>query len=390
VKILLLNWQDRLNPLAGGAETHLHEIFGRLAARGHEVTLLASGWPSAPARETVDGLEVYRIGSRYTYGMHVPRAARRLLERDRYDIVVEALNKVPTFAPRWAGCPVVLIVHHLFGTSAFQEAGVPVAAVTWLLERPLPRIYRNVPVQAISRSTEDDLVERGLRRQNIRVIYPGVDLDFFTPSSDQARAASPTFVYVGRLKRYKRVDLILRALARLDSRRDGIQLLIAGRGEWEPHLRRLTARLGLGPQVTFLGFVSEAEKRELFRRAWANVFVSPKEGWGITNLEAAACGTPTIASDSPGLRESVVPDHTGILVPHGDVVALAGAISRLAAGPALVESLGANALDFAGRFRWDAAADATEAHLLEVSGSAPPMASFSGMIPTPGANECDR
>jgi glycosyltransferase involved in cell wall biosynthesis len=376
MNILLLNWQDRLNPLAGGAETHLHEIFGRLAACGHRVTLLASGWPSALAHEEVDGLEVYRVGSRYTYGMHVPRAARRLQARNRYDLVVEALNKVPTFAPRWAGCPVVLIVHHLFGTSAFQEAGVPVAAVTWLLERPLPRVYRGVPVQAISQSTADDLVRRGLRRGDIRVIYPGVDLDFFTPSAEPVRAEFPTFVYVGRLKRYKRIDLILRAMARLRERGTEVRLFVAGRGEWEPELRRLAVRLGLEPHVAFLGFVGEETKRDLFRSAWANVFVSPKEGWGITNLEAAACGTPTLASDSPGLRESVVHDQTGILVPHGDEDALAGAMASLASDPSLVETLGGNALDFARRFRWDSAAEATEAHLREVVGSVPNASAF--------------
>jgi glycosyltransferase involved in cell wall biosynthesis len=366
VKILLINWQDRLNPLAGGAETHLHEIFGRLAARGHRVTLLASAWPGALAHERIDSMEVYRVGRRYTFSLHAPRAAKQLLAREPYDLVVEALNKVPTFAPAWARRPVLLIVHHLFGASAFQEAGLPVAAATWLLERPLSRVYRGVPVQAISRSTADDLVERGLRRDDIRVIHPGVDLDFFTPSQPSTRADTPTFVYIGRLKRYKRVDLILRAVARLRARQCAVRLVIAGRGEWEPHLRRLAARLGIEDRVEFPGFVTEERKRELFRAARANVFVSPKEGWGITNLEAAACATPTVASDSPGLRESVVHGHTGLLVPHGDVGALAAALETLTTNRELAEDLGRHAREFAREFSWDAAAAATEAHLLEI------------------------
>jgi glycosyltransferase involved in cell wall biosynthesis len=377
VRILLINWQDRLNPMAGGAETHLHEVFGRLVRQAHAVTLLCSGWPGALEREEVDGMEVHRVGRRYTFGLHAPGAGRRLLGRRHFDVVVEALNKVPTFAPTWTRSPVVLLVHHLFGTSAFQEAHLPLATATWLLERPLPRFYRGLPVQAISRSTADDLVQRGLRARDIRVIYPGLDHGFFSPGADDARAADPTFVYVGRLRRYKRVDLIIRSLVPLKARFPALRLLIAGRGEWEMRLRDLAGRLGVAECVEFLGFVSEERKRELLRSAWANVLVSPKEGWGITNVEAAACGTATVASDAPGLRESVVHERTGLLVPHGDVNSLAEALARLAADRSLVEQLGRQAADFAARFTWDRAAEQTEAHLLEACGGETATTSWS-------------
>jgi glycosyltransferase involved in cell wall biosynthesis len=105
------------------------------------------------------------------------------------------------------------------------------------------------------------------------------------------------------------------------------------------------------------------------RAAWATVQPSPKEGWGITNIEAAACATPTVASDSPGLRESVRHGETGILYPHGDVPALAAALERLAADPAEVERLGEGALAFAQGFTWERAAELTEVHLAEVASS---------------------
>jgi glycosyltransferase involved in cell wall biosynthesis len=365
VRILLVNWQDLRNPMSGGAETHLHEIFDRLVARGHQVTMLASGWRGAPARERVGSIDVVRVGRRYTFGARAPAAGRALLAESPADVVVEALNKVPTFAPLWTRRPVVLIVHHLFGTSAFQEATPPVAAATWLLERPIPHVYRRVPGEVISESTADDLVRRGIRRSDLTVIHPGVDLGFFTPSPTSSRAPEPTFAYVGRLRRYKRVDLLIRALAEL---RDvpAARVVIAGRGEWEPRLRALAARLRVADRVDFRGFVDETEKREIFRTAWANVFTSPKEGWGITNIEAAACGTATIASDSPGLRESVVHGHTGVLVRHGEVADLASAMRSLATDPDRVDTLGRAALEFSSRFSWDAAADATEAHLVSV------------------------
>ena len=363
MRILLLNWQDRLNPQAGGAETHLHEIFGRLAARGHTVTLVASGWEGALRRERVDGIEVLRMGSRYTFGTVAPRYYRAHLADGRFDLVVDALNKVPLFSPWWAREPVVLLVHHLFGRTAFQEAPFPIAALTWLLERPLARAYRGRPAQAISHSTADDLVARGLRREDIEVIHPGVDLDFFAPDPAVDRYPEPTFVYLGRLKRYKGVEIVLEAVARLVGEGVPARLVVAGKGEWERRLRALAASLGIEQRVEFTGFVTEERKREIFRRAWANVFPSPKEGWGITNLEAAGCGTATVASDSPGLRESVVDGVTGILVPHGDLGAMTAALREIATKPGRAVALGAGAYRFSRDYTWERAADETERHL---------------------------
>lgn len=368
MKLLVVNWQDRLNPLAGGAEIHLHEVFGRLAAAGHEVTLLASGWPGAAPREAIDGLQVHRVGGRHTFSVQAPRYFRRVLHPQRFDAVVEDLNKVPVFTPRWAKTRVVLLVHHLFGWTAFREATAPVAAATVLLERTLPAFYRGLPVQAVSHSTASDLVNRGLRRKDITVIPNGVDLHFFTPGAGTERFTAPTFVYVGRLRRYKAADLQIRAVARLRQRGTSVRLAIAGRGNEEAALRRLAARLGVNDLVRFLGYITEDEKRDWMRRAWANLYTSPKEGWGISNVEAAACGTPSIASDSPGLRESVVDGRTGLLVPHGDVEALADAMARLANDPARVGALGAGARRFAERFSWDHAAAQTERHLHAVLG----------------------
>ena len=128
-------------------------------------------------------------------------------------------------------------------------------------------------------------------------------------------------------------------------------------------------------QPSQIGFVDEATKLSLLRGAVANVFPSPKEGWGITVMEAAACGTPSIASDSPGLRDSVRNGVTGVLVPHGDVSALAREMLRLVNTPVLVESLGMAARRHAETLTWNAAADAVESHLTELAarGSSPPL-----------------
>ncbi|HEX6559161.1 MAG TPA: glycosyltransferase family 4 protein [Longimicrobiales bacterium] len=367
MRILVANWQDRLNPQAGGAEIHLHEIFGRLAGRGHEVTLLVSGWEGAPARLQLDGMDVHRAGSRYTFNLIAPRYYRRQLRNLRFDLLVEDLNKVPLFSPYWAREPLALLVHHLFGSTAFQEASIPLATATWLLEKPLPRVYRSVPTVAVSESTKQDLVRRGFDSRSVRVIPNGIDLAYYTPDPAVPRSVTPLVLYLGRLKRYKRVDLIVQAFARVAPQRPGARLIIAGQGDARPALEQLVRELGLGDRVRFAGFVTEAEKRNLFRQAWVHMLTSSKEGWGITNIEAAACGTPTIASDAPGLRDSVEDGVSGFLVPHADVGALSARLQEVIDNDELRNRLSTQALAFARQFAWDSAAQQMEEFLKQAS-----------------------
>lgn len=311
-------------------------------------------------------MDVHRVGGRHTFSIAAPLHYARELRGSGFDVVVEDLNKVPLFAPAWIDRPLVLLVHHLFGRTAFDEATLPVAAATWLLERPLGIVYGDVPVEAVSRSTADDLVARGIDRTRITVIPNGVDLARYRPDPALGRFPEPTVLYLGRLKRYKRVDLVIRALHRLRARGVSARLVIAGTGDDAPRLRRLIAELGLEGDVEMSGYVDEERKLELFRRAWVHAFTSPKEGWGISNLEAAACGTATVASDSPGLRESVVDGRTGYLVPHGDVEAVAGAIEAILTDAGLRDRLGTQARAFAEGYSWDTAADRTEHHLRQI------------------------
>ena len=357
-----MNWQDRENPQAGGAELHLHEIFERLAARGHQITLLCGGWPGCPPRAVLGGIDVHRVGTRQTFALRVGAYWRAHLRDVPFDVLYEDINKSPLFTPLWgASYPVVACVPHLFGGTAFQELAWPLATAVWLAERPLPMVYRETPFQAISESTAEDLVVRGLSRSQVTVIYPGVDFAYFTPRP-ALRTSQPSFAYVGRLKKYKGVDLLIRAFARL--RHPTAVLEIAGAGDYRPALERLAASLDLGGHVRFLGFVSEEEKLALLRRSWAVALASPKEGWGLTNVEAAACGTPVVASNSPGIRESVRDGVTGFLAPHGDVAALAAAFARLAESTELVQTMGQSARAFAETFTWERTAQQTEAHLV--------------------------
>ena len=366
MRILLVNWNDRQNPQAGGAEIHLHEIFGRLAHDGHHIDLITSGWPGAAPEVDLDNMRVRRVGGRHSFALLARGAVRRALRRTGgpgYDVVVEDINKLPLFLPNLTALPFCAVVPHLFGSTAFAEASWPMAAAVWTAERGIPRAYRRAAFHVISNSTRDDLVTRGVAPERIEVIYPGIDAAWYCPDPRVPRAARPTFLYVGRLKRYKGVDIALRALALARARGVAAELQVAGSGDDRPRLEALTRRLGLEPAVRFLGYVSEEDKRRLLRSAWAVVFPSLKEGWGISNVEAAACGTAALASDSPGLVETVRHGETGFLVPHGDAAALAERLSALAQDEGLVERLGAAARAFAAPLTWDRAALATAAQL---------------------------
>ena len=366
MRILLVNWNDRQNPHAGGAEIHLHEIFGRLANDGHHIDLITSGWPGAASEVDLDNMRVQRVGGRHSFALLARGAVRRALRRTGgtgYDVVVEDINKLPLFLPNLTALPFCAVVPHLFGTTAFAEASWPMAAAVWTAERGIPLAYRRAAFHVISNSTRDDLVTRGIPADRIEVIYPGIDAAWYRPDPQVTRAARPTFLYVGRLKRYKGVDIALRALALARARGVAAELVVAGTGDDRARLEALTRSLRLETAVRFLGYVSEDDKRRLLRSAWAVVFPSPKEGWGISNVEAAACGTAALASDSPGLRETVRHGETGFLVPHGDAGALAERMIALAQDAGLVERLGAAARAFAAPLTWDRAAVATAAQL---------------------------
>jgi glycosyltransferase involved in cell wall biosynthesis len=363
VRILVLNWQDYTNPQAGGAELHLQEVFSRIVARGHQVDLLCSSWRNAAQRVNLDGIEVHRVGSRQTYPFLARQYFDRHLRKLGHDVVVEDLNKIPLYTPVWGVRKLVALVHHLFGGTVFREAPLPLAVAVWLAEQPLGMFYRDIPFEAVSVSTAEDLASRGIPRESIRVIYNGVDTVKLTPDQSE-RSDRPLFVYLGRLKKYKRVDVVIKAFAALNVAE--ARLEIAGTGDYRARLEGLVKSLELSDRVRFLGFIPEDDKVHLLRRAWASLLASPKEGWGISNLESAACGTPVIAANSPGIRESVIDGETGFLVPQDDPHGMAAAMRGLVQSPGLVNTLGLAGRRFAETFTWERAADETLAHLEEV------------------------
>jgi glycosyltransferase involved in cell wall biosynthesis len=278
--------------------------------------------------------------------------------------VVEDINKVPCFTPAWTRAPVAVIVPHLFGTTAFREASAPIAAYVLALEALIPALYPRARFLAISESTRDDLVRRGIAAGRIDVVHCGLDHASYRHDPAVPKAARPTVAFVGRLRRYKGVEWVMRVFPRVLARVPQARLEVVGDGPWMESLRREAARRGVDGAVEFCGFLPRPEKVRHIQSAWALVQPSPKEGWGLTVVEAGACGTAVVAADSPGLRDSVRRDATGLLVPYGDDAALADALVRVLEDAALRERLATAGIEWAARFTWpDCAARSLDALL---------------------------
>jgi len=360
-RVLVLNERDPLHPKAGGAEIHVAEIFARIAARGAQVTLATSRFAGAAARDEVRGMRVQRLGRLPFY---YPRAAwvcARDTRRERYDVVVECLNKLPFLAPLYSAAPVLGLCHHLFGETAFLQVSWPVAAAVWSVERFVPRVYGSGHLVVISESTRGDLIRRGVAADRIEVHHPGIRPPSFEPPGLPERRHR--VAYVGRLERYKKVDVVLRAAARLIERFPDLQIDIIGRGSDRARLERVAAEVGLADRTRFAGFVSDEERDRLLAGARVCVCPSTKEGWGLTVIESNALGTPNVATDAPGLRDSVRDGETGFLVPDGDVETFAARIGALLGDDALAERMSAAAVAWSRGFDWDRAAARMEASL---------------------------
>jgi glycosyltransferase involved in cell wall biosynthesis len=358
VRVLWLNWRDLKNPEAGGAEVFTHEVMRGLAQKGHHITLFTSHFPNAPLNEKMDDINIVRGGSN-NYGVYQKARDYYKKHKDEYDIVIDEINVKPFLTPRFVkdGKPVIALIHQLSRELFLTELPFPLNYIGYHLENRWLSCYRDITTLTVSDSTRKDLEYLGLRK--VSIVPEGLSC---TPLNRvPEKDTTPTIVFLGRLKRHKRPDHAIRAFSLIKKRIPNARLWIIGDGYMREELER---KCNIGG-VTFYGRVSSEFKYRLLSKAHIVLVPSTREGWGLVVTESNAMGTPVVAYNVPGLRDSVIHEKTGILAENCSPEALAqSAISLFEDKDHLCE-LSCNALDLSRQYSWDKTVEVFEKTIMQ-------------------------
>lgn len=346
-RIHLLAWRDLDDVEAGGSEVHAAEIARLWAEAGIEVVMRTSFAQGHPPRTVRDGYTVIRKAGRYLVFPRaaVSEAAHRYGQRDG---LVEIWNGMPFFSPLWATGPRVVFLHHIHADMWKMVLPPNLARMGDTLERRIaPRIYRTSRMITLSPSSKQEMLDVGFRDELVEIVPPGVDPRF---SPGGSRAEVPLVVGVGRLVPVKRFDRLIRAVVAARRSAPDLELVLVGTGPDRHALEALVADLDAGAYVRFAGRVDDDELVALYRRAWMVASSSVREGWGMTLTEAAACGTPAVATRIAGHVDAIAEGTSGLLA--DDDAELARLLARVATDSALRSRLSAGALAHASTFTW--------------------------------------
>lgn len=338
---------------------HIFETFSRLVSKGWQIKGITAGFEGGAKEKEVDGIFIKRIGSERTFPALLPGAYR---QSEEPDLVVEFLNKLPLMGPLYIRQKMVVFTHHLFGSNARHEFGTAIGLGLRAHEWLCLRAYRTTSFLVGGGSTKADLVKNGIDESLIQIVPYGTA---GANSPPVPKSVTPLLLYLGRLKRYKQVDHVLKVVQLLKNQYPDMQAVIAGEGDDRRRLERLTAKIGITDRVCFLGQVTDHAKIELMSRAWMLLYPSVKEGFGLTVAEAGKLGTPTVAYRVPGLVDAVDDDITGVLIEPFCFHDYCQAVAALLEDKASQYRLGSNAAARFAQFTWDAAASAMEQALLE-------------------------
>jgi glycosyltransferase involved in cell wall biosynthesis len=363
--VLLLNWRDTAHPEGGGSEVYVEQVAAELASHGYRATMLCAKHTDAAAQESRGGdITILRRGGRHTVYMRAaltylsgkfgfgPLSRRRL---GRPDVIVDVGNGIPFLSKLYSRKPVLALVHHVHREQWPVVMGSWwMAKLGWWIESRLAiRVYRNCRYVTVSAATRRELTTLGVDAGRISIVHNGTPE---LPVVSTERDTAPTLLVLGRLVPHKRVEIALRTLARLLPDFPGLRLIVAGSGWWDTHLRDYARELGVAEHVEFAGFVSQEDKQRLLARAWVALTPSLKEGWGLTIVEAAAQGTPTVAfAAAGGVAEALVDGRTGLLAVDEDhFVKL---VQELLGDAERREAMGDAARAHAASFTWQAAGE---------------------------------
>ena len=351
---LLLISQD-FPPDVGGVQTYAYELARRLADRCEEVVVIAPALPGAEAVDATLPCEVVRVrASSSNFGIKVGPAILRLARQRGFEVA---------FHVQWSSALASVLVRPLGGPRLiFLAAHGRELLLEPLAHRPvLQRLYNRTRAFIIrhadgffpvSHYTSRLLGEYGVPPERISVLHNGTDPAHFHPMDAQdlrdelGLDHQKVVLTISRLVPRKGIDTVLRALPQVARHIPDVRYLIGGSGPDRDRLEALTRTLHLNDRVHFLGPISHEDLRRYYNAC--DVFVMPSredrpyvEGFGIAFLEANACGKPVVGARSGGIPDAIRDGETGLLVPPGDVEALADGLVELARDGERRERMGA-------------------------------------------------
>lgn len=355
VRIVMINWRDPWQSTAGGAEEYAWRISRHLAERGAIVTFLTSREPHQARVETKDGIVIRRMGGKFTV---YPRVMAWLaLWRREYHLAFDCMNGIP-FLSRLVlrrSTKVVSVVHHVHDLQFNAYFSAPLAWFGRFVESAVAsRVYRNCTTVTVSESSRAAMRDKLAWRAPIEVVHNGGPALAPLPPAPEPGTA-PALVSLGRLVVQKRVSRVVDLARSLADDHPGLSVHIIGRGPEGEHLAEQVERDGLRERVDLHGFLSEEDKEAVLSSCHLHVTASEFEGWGLTVVEAARLGVPTVAYDVDGLRDSVRDGETGWLVQEGETLedVVSRALKELS-DPRRAEEVRRACRAWASRFTWDA------------------------------------
>jgi len=351
-RIHVLAWRDLVDVEAGGSELHAAKFAKIWADAGLEVTMRSSYAQGHPPEGVRDGYQVIRRRGRYMVFPAAVIAELRGLYGPR-DGLVEIWNGVPFLTPLWARGPKITLVHHVHRQMWRMVLEERLARMGEIFEsRVAPPLYRRVPVLTLSESSRQELIEyMRLRPDRVTVVPPGVEPRFAPGGTKQHH---PLIVTVGRLMPAKRIDEMIRIAASAREQVNDLEMIVIGDGYERENLEGLVRSLGAEDWIQLPGRVTDDELVELYRRAWIVTSASIAEGWGMSLTEAAACGTPAVATRIAGHQDSVVHGETGLLA--GSTAEFVEQLVSVLTDGDLRDRLSVGAQKHAAAFTWDATA----------------------------------
>lgn len=351
MRILVLNWRDIKHPLAGGAEISTHEHAKRWVKEGHKVTQFSSSFKGSKKSEIIDGVWIIRRGNHYTVHFFAFIYYMQNL-RNKIDLIIDEFHFIPFFTPLYARTKILAFIHEIAGEIWFKNVSFPINLIGYLLEPLFFILYKNVSFITASESTKKDLSNLGIKDQNIHLIHNGVNL---LPSVSK-KEIDPTLIYLGKLAKDKGIEDAIHAFYKIQRNFDNITLWIVGKEEkegYKNYLKNILKKLYIDKRVKLWGHVSDKKKFDLLKRAWILVHPSIKEGWGLNVIEAASCGTPAVAYNVSGLRDSIINGKTGILVDDKTPEELADKTISLLNNLSQYNILSKFALKWSKNFSWE-------------------------------------